>query len=238
MAWTSDESVGDGFAERSFAFDAEASGSRIPGVYRTPTGGGAERLVLLGHGGTTDKHAPYIVDVARQLAARGIASMAIDGPGHGERATAGAAPGLDWLARVWEDGGGTNGVISDWGEALDFIEGEFGARSTGWWGLSMGTMMGLPVCASDARIRVALLGLMGVAGPNGDDLERLAPQLACPVQFLVQWDDEIVPRAAALELFGLLGSAKKTLHANPGPHIAVPAFEVTASVEYLDHHLG
>jgi len=40
MAWTSDESVGDGFAERSFAFDAEASGSRIPGVYRTPTGGG------------------------------------------------------------------------------------------------------------------------------------------------------------------------------------------------------
>ena len=102
----------------------------------------------------------------------------------------------------------------------------------------MGTMMGLPVCASDARIRVALLGLMGVAGPNGDDLERLAPQLACPVQFLVQWDDEIVPRAAALELFGLLGSAKKTLHANPGPHIAVPAFEVTASVDYLDHHLG
>src|SRR6478735_2571883 len=238
MAWTSDESVGDGFAERSFAFDAEASGSRIPGVYRTPTGGGPERLVLLGHGGTTDKHAPYIVDVARQLANRGIASMAIDGPGHGERATAGAAPGLDWLARVWEDGGGTNGVISDWGEALDFIESEFGVRSTGWWGLSMGTMMGLPVCASDARLRVALLGLMGVAGPNGDDLERLAPQLACPVQFLVQWDDEIVPRAAALELFGLRGSAKKTLHANPGPHIAVPASEVTAAVDYLDHHLG
>jgi fermentation-respiration switch protein FrsA (DUF1100 family) len=101
----------------------------------------------------------------------------------------------------------------------------------------MGTMMGLPVCASDARIRVALLGLMGVVGPNGDDLERLAPQLACPVQFLVQWDDEIVPRAAALELFGLLGSTKKTLHANPGSHVAVPEFEVASSVDYLDHHL-
>ena len=64
---------------------------------------------------------------------------------------------------------------------------------------------------------------------------RSSPALC---SFLVQWDDEIVPRAAALELFGLLGSAKKTLHANPGPHIAVPAFEVASSVDYLDHHLG
>ena len=180
MAWTAQESVEDGFTERRFAFDAPTSGSWIPGVYRTPTGGGGDRLVLLGHGGSTDKHAPYIVDVARQLA-RARHRLHGDRRPRPRRACFGRRTvGLDWLARAWNDGGGTDAVVSDWGEALDFVEGEFGARTTGWWGLSMGTMMGLPVSAGDERIRVALLGLMGVGGPNGDDLERCAPQLACP----------------------------------------------------------
>ena len=62
---------------------------------------------------------------------------------------------------AWIAGGGTASAISDWRLALDFIETEIGARPTGWWGLSMGTMMGLPVVASDDRIRCAVLGLMG-----------------------------------------------------------------------------
>ena len=102
----------------------------------------------------------------------------------------------------------------------------------------MGTMMGLPVTASEARIRVALLGLMGRWGPNGEDLVGLAPEVTCPVRFLVQWDDEIVPRDACIELFGLLGSAKKTMHVNPGKHQDVPVFEVAGSVEYLDRYLS
>jgi len=95
----------------------------------------------------------------------------------------------------------------------------------------------LPVTATDDRVRVALLGLMGAWGPNGDDLLRMAPEVSCPVRFLVQWDDEIVPRDACLELFGALGTRKKSLHGNPGAHRAVPQFEVNASVEYLDRHL-
>ena len=48
-------------------------------------------------------------------------------------------------------------MLSDWHDALDFIENELGARLTGWWGLSMGIVMGLPVSATDSRIKVALL---------------------------------------------------------------------------------
>lgn len=229
MAWTTD-TVNQ---ERDFKLNVE--GHEVPGVYWAPAAG-ADRLVMLGHGGTTHKKVDYIAAVAQMLCARGIAAMAIDGPGHGERST-GDMQEVDGFAKAWTEGGGTQGMLGDWRAALDFIETEEGARPTGWWGLSMGTMMGLPVTATDDRVRVALLGLMGAWGPNGDDLLRMAPEVSCPVRFLVQWDDEIVPRDACLELFGALGTRKKSLHGNPGAHRAVPQFEVNASVEYLDSHL-
>jgi pimeloyl-ACP methyl ester carboxylesterase len=172
------------------------------------------------------------------LASKGIASMAIDAPGHGERAVdAVENDDLDAFEKTWNDGGGTEVVLVEWKAALDFIEDEIGARPTGWWGLSMGTMMGLPFTATDTRIRVALLGLMGTQGPNAQDLEKLAPVVSCPVRFLLQWDDELIPRQSCLDLFDALGSKKKTLHANPGRHQAVPQFELAASVDYLDRSL-
>jgi dienelactone hydrolase len=236
MGWNARTETRDGVTERGF--DLEVAGHRVPGVYWASDSGANDRLVLLGHGGTTHKKVAYIENVARLLAKRGIAAAAIDGPGHGERAQAASdANDTDAFARAWKDGGGTEAVIADWRAALDFLETELGPRPTGWWGLSMGTMMGLPVCASDARMRVALLGLMGTWGPNGEDLLRLAPRLTCPVRFLLQWDDEIVPRETCLRLFGEIGSKKKTLHTNPGRHTEVPAFEVGASVDYLDKHL-
>ena len=87
----------------------------------------------------------------------------------------------DAFAKAWAGEGGTDTVIADWSATLDFLEAEEGARPTGWWGLSMGTMMGLPVTASDDRIRVAVLGLMGTWGPNGEELKALANGL--PVRF-------------------------------------------------------
>ena len=105
-------------------------------------------------------------------------------------------------------------------------------------GLSMGTMMGLPLVAALDEIRVALLGLMGIWGPNGDRLQAEAPRVACPVRFLVQWDDEIVPRDTALALFARIGSATKTLHGNPGRHVEVPPDEMRDSAAFLARHLA
>ena len=234
MSWNEGATTNGGVVERGFVL--QVSGHEVPGVYWSPEGG-ADRLVLLGHGGTTHKKVDYIVDMASRLAAVGMASMAIDGPGHGDRASTDLAADPNAFAKAWRGEGGTETVLADWSGALDFIESEEGARPTGWWGLSMGTMMGLPVTATDPRIRVALLGLMGTWGPNAEELRALAPKVSCPVRFLVQWDDEIVPCDACLELFGLLGTKKKTLHANPGKHQAVPAFEIAGSVDYLERHL-
>jgi len=234
--WTTEPAESGGIVERDFV--VERDGARVPGVVWWPSDGPAERLLLLGHGGTTHKRVDYLVEVARLAVGKGMTAVAIDGPGHGDRAYPDLAGGLEALGTAWARNGGTGGIVADWRAALDFVEDDQGARPTGWWGLSMGTMMGLPVAAVESRISIAVLGLMGTYGPLADDLRRLAPEVRCPLRFLVQWDDELIPRDTCFELFGLLGSTRKTLHANPGAHAAVPVTEVVASVEYLDRHLG
>lgn len=237
MAWNDKKNIGASVLERGFTLENE--GRTVPGVYWTPVGQEADRVVLLGHGGTADKKVDYIERIAHGLCGLGVAAFAIDGPGHGDRPGAGEFGGgpTDFKDR-WEHDGGTQAIVSDWRVALDFIEHHDNARATGYLGLSMGTMMGIPVCVSDERVAAAVLGLMGLWGPNKHDLSEQAPQLAIPLRFLVQWDDEVVPRDRCLELFDAIGSERKSLHANPGLHRDVPTFEVEAAVYYLASQLA
>jgi len=165
MSWNGDYGNKKGVQERGFTLAVD--GRTVPGVYWTPENETSERLVLLGHGGTTHKKVEYIAQLASLLVARGISAMAIDQKGANPSDNT-----LDEFPNMWNEGGGTDAVVADWAAALDFIEAEDGARPTGWWGLSMGTMMGLPVTATDKRIKIALLGLMGGGGVNGADLLR------------------------------------------------------------------
>jgi hypothetical protein len=65
-----------------------------------------------------------------------------------------------------------------------------------------------------------------------------AARITVPVEFLVQWDDERVPRTQSLALFDTLASAEKTLHANPGKHGEVPASETDSTLRFFARHLG
>jgi hypothetical protein len=47
-----------------------------------------------------------------------------------------------------------------------------------------------------------------------------------------------VDHGHACELFGLFGSARKTMHANPGRHVEVPLFERDAAEAFFAEHLG
>jgi hypothetical protein len=102
---------------------------------------------------------------------------------------------------------------ADWTATLDplLASGRFDPARIGYWGLSMGTILGLLFVASEPRISVAALGACGFIGATagrGLFAERLradAPRVTCPVLFMVQWDDEIFDRDGAFDPFEGVG---------------------------------
>jgi dienelactone hydrolase len=245
MDFLGDPQISHGVVERRF--DVAGATETVPGIVWTPEGAtGPRPLVLLGHGGSGDKRMPYVLSLARRLVRhQGWAAAAIDGPGHGERVAAvptgsepaGNAVGLRqaFLAQV---AAAADSMTADWTatiRALRAID-EIGDGPLGYWGLSMGTMLGAPFVAATPEVRCAVLGLMGTFS-DADPWATAAPQVACPVLFLVQTDDELVPAERALALFRSIGSRDKRMHAHPGAHAAVPLEEIDASEAFLAAHL-
>jgi dienelactone hydrolase len=158
---------------------------------------------------------------------------------HGDRAKLlGRDPGIASERRWWRENL-TDEMVEDWQATIDALQklDGIGIGPVGYWGLSMGTIFGLPFVAAEPRVQVAVLGLMGAMGPTRDRLRKDAARVDCPVLFLVQWDDDLVPRESALELFGALGATDKRLHAHPGIHTAVPREEFDAGEAFLAEHL-
>lgn len=242
MDFIGEQLTSHGVLERPFEIDRAAG--TIPGILWTPDGAAGPRpLVLLGHGGGGDKRMPYVLSLARRLVRHlGWAAAAIDGVGHGDRAgpeVASDAAG-DGLPDAFVDqvAAASEQMTADWTATLAALRGldEVGDGPLGYWGLSMGTMFGLPFVAATPEVQVAVLGLMGTFGDT-NPWGAAAASVTCPVLFLAQLDDELVPTTRALSLFGSIASTDKRLHAHPGAHSAVPLEEIDASEAFLSRHL-
>jgi len=242
VRWDDETHVGD---VRERGFEVDVDGRTVPGVLWLPReGAGPRPLVLLGHGATRHKRIDYLVALGRRLASDyGFAVAAVDAPGHGDRRAAGHDDDVtlfgDFLAE-WSREGTVDDVVAEWQATIDAVRDldEVGDGPVGYWGLSMGTIYGVPLVAAEPRIQVAVFGLMGLLGPTRDRLAADALSIACPVLFLQQWDDALIPRAEVFELFEALGSVDKRLHAHPGDHAAVPVEEIAFSARFLARHLA
>lgn len=245
MVWTDQGTCQDEICERGFA--VERRGQRIPGVLWHPaTASGPQPLVLLGHGGSGNKRQGSVVHMGRLFAGTyGWWAAAIDGPVHGERGP--VTDASDPVYRqMWQRPDVVQEMIDDWTAVLDALSTleHVDATRIGYWGVSMGTMFGLPYVASDARVRAAVLGKAGFTGSSvrrsGIDthFKLYAPQVTVPVLFAIQWDDERFDRDGQLELFDRLGARDKRLHAYPGQHVdnGPEAFDVEAA--FLQRYLG
>lgn len=243
MRFTSSSSS-DGIVEQIFSLD------EIPGVLWLPEGAAGPRpLILMGHGGGQHKKAPGIMARARRFATEGgFAVAALDVPGHGGRpkhaeysrlsaemdARVSAGEELAPLLAGFQAHVARQ-TVPEWQSALDALQAldVVGAGPAGYWGVSLGCGLGMPFVAAEPRVSAAVLGLGGLFGAA-----ETAARITIPVEFLVAWDDERVPRAQSLALFDALGSADKTLHANPGKHAdRLPAFETDSSLRFFARHL-
>lgn len=244
MRFTSETTTSTGVSEGQFVLDG------IPGALWSPADAfGPRPLILLGHGGGQHKCAPGLLARAhRYVTEFGFAAAAIDAPGHGDRPrTAQDERFTAQLRRQMTAGEPVGELIAqdnavraaqavpEWQATLNALQSldRIGADGpVGYWGVSLGSMIGMPLVAAEPRITAAVLGLVGY-----DILTDAASRLTVPVQFLLQWDDEIVPRAAGLALFDAIASPEKTLHANSGRHVDLPRFEMGSAERFFARHL-
>ncbi|MCX4649432.1 MULTISPECIES: alpha/beta hydrolase [unclassified Streptomyces] len=238
------EATSNGIVERDFTVNG------IPGVLWSPESG-ADRaaLVLMGHGGGNHKKHPAMAGRARLLVnGCGFHVAVIDAPGHGDRphtehdeaeiaalfaARAAGEPESpivvrynDHLAKL---------AVPEYRALLDALQklpaiGIDGP--VGFWGINMGTAIGVPFVAAEPRITAAVFGQHWP-----DVLAEKAKHITVPIEFDLQWDDEHISREEGLALFDAFASTEKSLHVNSGKHKELPRFEADSAVRFFARHL-
>ncbi|MDX8148482.1 alpha/beta hydrolase [Lentzea sp. BCCO 10_0061] len=233
MRFTSETTSADGTTARDFVHDG------VPGVLWTPAGT-PSGLVLSAHGGGQHKRAPGITARAARCAAAGLAVVTLDAPGHGDRprTTDDERFATEIRSRITSghDAGALVAeynalqaarAIPEWRSVLDALPAT--GESVGFWGVSMGAAIGIPLAAAEPRVRTAVFGLIGATEP----LTEAAARITASVRFLLQWDDQLIARDAGLALFDAFATRQKSLHANPGGHGEVPEHELAGAVTLL-----
>jgi pimeloyl-ACP methyl ester carboxylesterase len=239
------ETSSNGVVERDFTV------GEIPGVLWSPASGSDRApLVLMGHGGGQDKKAPAMAGRAHRLVSGGGFTVAtIDAPGHGGRPrTATDEREIAALRQAMATGEPVGPIVvrynadiaqravPEWRATLDAVQElpEIGTDGpVGYYGLNMGTAIGVPLTAAEPRITAAVFGLFWPESPA-----EAARQITIPIEFVLQWDDEHIERQSGLALFDAFASTEKTLHANAGRHTDLPRFETDSAVRFFARHLG
>jgi len=219
---------GRGCTERSFLLH-RLQGA-VPGVLWSPEDRVPQATVLLFHGGSGHKRSERHLRMGRSLALAGLAVIAIDGPGHGDRGPAPMPPRV-YQQLIVDEGieKFTGRMTADWLDAVSALasQGLADAARVSVFGMSMGARFGLPAAAAlGPRLQCVVFGKFGTRQREPLHPGLRAPGLivaaaravSAPALCHVQWDDEIFPRDAQFELFDALGSTDKQLIARQGAH--------------------
>ena len=224
------------------AFDVES----ITGILWTPTVEpfAPRPLVCSIHGGGQHSQHPAAMARATALIEAGLTVLSLDAPGHGRRQP--TAEDLEFRATMQErrESGRpfddlllsfnariASQAVPEWLTVLDVLASQdhlSPSQPLGLWGVSLGGVVAMQLLATDERFAAAIVGLVG-----GPDINDYVERVTAPLLFLMQWDDELVARADALETFDRIGSTSKRLHANPGGHAQIPYAEYGLCVDFL-----
>lgn len=213
------------FDDECFDFSLRRGARVIPATFwnAPPSSGSLPAVTMLQHGGPLHKRHELTDALARSIVARTAGAVVlIDGPIHGKRRT----EQLDLMAMLatfksyWEEAAGIDGIVSDWRLILDAMIDQqwIDPNRIAWFGMSMGTAYGIPVCAADGRIKAAAIGMWGTDWGQAARLVQDARRMKTPVLFQIKSEDEFFSNAGQRELFDALGSPDKSLNTYPGGH--------------------
>ena len=231
----------NGVVERGFTI------GEVTGLLWTPIASSTPApLVLMGHGGGQHKRAPGIVSRAVHFVTTcGFAVAAIDAPGHGDRPRTVQDEEHVAALRQAQEAGDLVGAIAryntylsdravpEWQATLDALRTLPDiAGPVGYWGVALGTAIGVSLTAVEPRVVAAVFGLLGP-----EALTEAAGKITVPIQFLAQSDEPSDPHNGT-GLYEAFASIDKTLISHPAAHYRGRPFELESSTEFLLDHLG
>jgi len=238
IEWWDDK---DSRGTRTREFRITGEGNRdVTGAVWLPAKRNSDTLVCFGHGASGDRYQAPIPYLAGRFRNEGMAILSLDGPVHGLRQV-GEGGRTAFFPEFRRDDALTD-MTRDWHLAIDAAKSlpEIGPGPIAYFGLSMGSIFGLPLVASRDDVVVATLGLVGVTSnfPHDDELLAAASKITCPVLFLMQLEDELFNRDGYLSVFDTIASVDKRLHGNPGLHPEIPAEEINFAFEFMRDHIS
>lgn len=188
-------------------------------------------LVFIQHPGMSSKDDAIVSGPARAWAtAHRWACLGLDAPGHGERAVP------DPFAAMRDAEQAAAMAVQFAGEVAAAVDAlaerhAIDVGRLGYYGYSLGAMLGVPAVAGDGRFRAAVFAAAGT-GPLSGPAEGLARLAGTAVRVIAKERDEIVSPDATMELFaGLPG--EKDLVTLPGGHFAIGDDVVGTAEEWL-----
>ena len=200
----------------------------------------AKPLILFGHGASGDRYQAPITHLANKFREQaGFPVLSIDGPVHGLRQVGPGGREAFWPE--WQRDACIDDMTEDWQLAISAVQTMAGVKSSGlaYFGLSMGSIFGIPLVAVRQDMLVATLGLIGVndSNPHGQRLLDDAARIQCPLLFLMQLEDELFDREGYLKVFDALASKDKRIHANTGLHPEIPGDEIQFAFDFMLGHI-
>ena len=220
-------------------FRIKRDGKRdITGALWLPEGASGDTLFCMGHGGSGHRYQIPQPALAKRFTQEGYPTLAIDGPDHGLRQH--GVGGVMGLMQDVQRPEALDDMADDWDTAIDIVRArdDVDAPKLAYYGLSMGTIFGIPMLARRNDVVAATLGLWGAHErlPASKTIEAAAGKLSCPVLFIMQLEDETMSREGYLKLFDGLGSKNKRIHANPGLHAFLSLDEVAFAGDFMLGH--
>lgn len=227
-------------SDKCFDFVVRRDGRAVPATFWNGAGSKAKRppLVLLQHGGPFHKRherSDWLAETV--VAAIGAAVLLIEGPIHGRRRA--DDPGIEAMLsefeRHWRESPGIDDMVADWRLAIDAVlaQGWADAERIAWFGTSMGTAYGIPLCAFEPRIKGAALGMWGTDWGQEAALLDHAHLVTAPTLFQIKDADEIFVVEGQRQIFDALGSRNKCLHTFSGGHSLTAPGQLDQLLDFL-----